>query len=159
MRTILMGVAMAVLAACASQEATTVTTDTPATASALDPNSEAHLWLEEVEGEQALAWVRAQNERSLAVLENDARFKGYYDAALAISTSKERIPLRLDPQGLRLQFLAGRCARARHLAASGAGRLWRRQGHVGDAARHRRAGGEGRQELGLQGRLVPSARV
>ena len=92
MRTILMGVAMAVLAACASQEATTVTTDTPATASALDPNSEAHLWLEEVEGEQALAWVRAQNERSLAVLENDARFKGYYDAALAISTSKERIP-------------------------------------------------------------------
>jgi prolyl oligopeptidase len=32
--------------------------------------------------------VRAQNERSLKVLENDARFKGYYDAALKISTSK-----------------------------------------------------------------------
>ncbi len=100
MRTILMGVAMAVLAACASQEATTVTTDTPsATASALDPNSEAHLWLEEVEGEQALAWVRAQNERSLAVLEGDPRFKGYYDAALAISTSKERIPYGSIRQG------------------------------------------------------------
>jgi prolyl oligopeptidase len=87
-----MGVAMAVLAACASQEATTVTTDTPASASALDPNSEAHLWLEEVEGDKALAWVRGENERTLGVLENDPRFKGYYDAALAISTSKERIP-------------------------------------------------------------------
>ncbi len=72
-----------------------MTTDTPAaaaSAASLDPNSDAHLWLEDVEGERALAWVRSQNERSLAVLENDPRFKGYYDAALAISTSKERIP-------------------------------------------------------------------
>jgi len=87
-----MGVASAVLAACASQEATTVTTSTPAAAASLDPNSGAHLYLEEVEGADALAWVRAQNERSLAVLENDPRFKGYYDAALTIATSKERIP-------------------------------------------------------------------
>lgn len=71
-----------------------MTTDTAATAAAnaLDPKSEAHLYLEEVEGAEALAWVRKQNERSLAVLEGDPRFKGYYDAALAISTSKERIP-------------------------------------------------------------------
>ena len=33
-----------------------------------------YLWLEEVEGERALAWVREQNERSLAVLESDPRF-------------------------------------------------------------------------------------
>ncbi len=91
MRTILMGVAAAVLAACASQEETTVTADSaPVAAKAID--REAHLYLEEVEGERALAWVRSQNERSLAVLENDPRFQGYYDAALAIATSKERIP-------------------------------------------------------------------
>jgi hypothetical protein len=83
MRTVLMGVAAAVLAACVSQEATTVTT-------AVD--REKHLYLEEVEGAEALAWVRSQNERTLAILENDARFKGYYEAALGIATSQARIP-------------------------------------------------------------------
>src|SRR5690606_4894230 len=34
----------------------------------------------------------SQNERSLAVLQGDPRYQGYYDAALAIATSKERIP-------------------------------------------------------------------
>ncbi len=102
MRTILMGVAAAVLAACASQEATTVTI-TPA-ANPLDPNSEAHLYLEEVEGADALAWVRGQNERTLAVLEGDPRFKGYYDAALSISTSKERIPYGAIRQGQVYNF-------------------------------------------------------
>lgn len=105
MRWILACVAAAALAAYASQEATTVTTDTAATASAigaanaLDPNSEAHLYLEEVEGEEALAWVRKQNERSLAVLEGDPRFKGYYEAALSIATSKARIPYGAIRQG------------------------------------------------------------
>ena len=69
-----------------------MTTSPASSANALDPNSDAHLYLEEVEGADALAWVRKQNERTLGVLEGDARFKGYYDAALAISTSKERIP-------------------------------------------------------------------
>ncbi len=55
-------------------------------------NPEAHLFLEEVEGEAAIAWVRAQNERSLKVLQEDPRYQGYYDAALKIATSKERIP-------------------------------------------------------------------
>jgi len=90
MRTILMGVAVAVLAACASQEETTVTAPTTAQTPAID--REAHLYLEEVEGERALNWVRTQNERSLAVLEGDPRFQGYYDAALKIATSQERIP-------------------------------------------------------------------
>src|SRR6218665_3603114 len=84
MRFVLAGVAAAVLAACATQEETSLT------AKAID--RDAHLYLEEVEGADALAWVRAQNERSLKVLEGDARFQGYYDAALKIATSKERIP-------------------------------------------------------------------
>lgn len=88
MRTIWMGVAAAVLAACASQEETTVTAQEPAAAI----NRDAHLYLEEVEGADALAWVRGENERTLGVLEKDARFQGYYDAALKIATSQERIP-------------------------------------------------------------------
>ena len=82
----------------------TTTTSQASPASALDPNPDAHLYLEEVEGAEALAWVRKQNERSLAVLENDPRFKGYYDAALAISTSKERIPYGAIRQGQVYNF-------------------------------------------------------
>lgn len=85
------GVAMAVLAACAPQKEMRVTDTATGKASAAF-DSEAHLYLEEVEGEKALDWVRAQNERSLAVLMGDPRYQGYYDAALAIATSKERIP-------------------------------------------------------------------
>jgi prolyl oligopeptidase len=86
MRFVLAGMTAVALAACSPQEEVKVTSD------ALDPKSDAHLYLEEVEGTEALAWVRSQNERSLAVLEGDARYQGYYDAALKIATSAERIP-------------------------------------------------------------------
>lgn len=49
-------------------------------------------YLEEVEGKPALDWVKAQNTRSLNVLENDARYKGLLDDALKIVNSKDRIP-------------------------------------------------------------------
>ena len=55
-------------------------------------NSEGDLWLEEVEGEAALAWVRKQNERSLADLKADPRYAANEAAAIEILTSKERIP-------------------------------------------------------------------
>ncbi|MEM9284070.1 MAG: prolyl oligopeptidase family serine peptidase [Verrucomicrobiota bacterium] len=51
-----------------------------------------HLWLEEVEGDRALNWVRKQNERSLADLESDPEYAEYKEAALEILTSNERIP-------------------------------------------------------------------
>lgn len=50
------------------------------------------LWLEEVEGERALAWVRERNTRSLGLLESDPRFAGLNADALAILTSSDRIP-------------------------------------------------------------------
>ena len=64
MRTILLGVAAAVLAACASREAATVTTQKPAVAI----NRETHLYLEEVEGAEALAWVRAMGEFGIVLI-------------------------------------------------------------------------------------------
>ena len=58
-----------------------------AAADATDP----HLWLEDIEGERALNWVREQNAQSQAELEADPRFAAMHAEAKAILTSKERI--------------------------------------------------------------------
>jgi prolyl oligopeptidase len=52
-----------------------------------DPNA----YLEEIEGDQALAFARAENARSLSVLQGDPRYAGLYADALAIATAKDRI--------------------------------------------------------------------
>lgn len=50
-----------------------------------------YLWLEEVEGPNALAWARGQNEVSLAELEAHPLFEPIHDRALEILTSDDRI--------------------------------------------------------------------
>lgn len=50
-----------------------------------------HLWLEEVEGDAALAWVQEQNDRSLGVLTGDKRYAGLEADALEIVNSTDRI--------------------------------------------------------------------
>ena len=57
-------------------------------AAAVDPRE----YLEEVEGEAALNWVRTQNDRSLAELQADPRYGSFEAEALAIVNSKDRIP-------------------------------------------------------------------
>ena len=70
----------------------------PAQAAALDLSPAAvkardeFLWLEEVEGERALAWVREQNARADAVLKGDPRYEGFRRDALEILTATDRIP-------------------------------------------------------------------
>src|SRR4051794_27273929 len=49
-------------------------------------------WLEDVEGEAALDWVRRQNARSLAQLQGDPRYPTFYRDALAVVTAPDRIP-------------------------------------------------------------------
>ena len=51
-----------------------------------------YLWLEEVEGERAMAWVKAQNETSLGTLQGDPRYQPLHDQALAILEARDRIP-------------------------------------------------------------------
>lgn len=63
-----------------------------------------HAWLEEVEGERALAWVRKQNERSLGELESDSRFAEYEKEARRILNSKERIPYGRIRDGMVYNF-------------------------------------------------------
>nr|WP_067678448.1 prolyl oligopeptidase family serine peptidase [Tsuneonella dongtanensis] len=50
------------------------------------------LWLEETRSEEALAWVRAQNERVAQTLGEDPRFAQLQADALAILDAKDRIP-------------------------------------------------------------------
>ena len=57
-------------------------------ATANDP----HLWLEDVGGERALAWVRERNAESRQVLEAHPRFATMRDGFRAILDSREKIP-------------------------------------------------------------------
>src|ERR1700761_2496120 len=50
------------------------------------------IWLEDVNGSRAMSWVRAENARTLGVLEADPRYAGLYDEARALSEAKDRIP-------------------------------------------------------------------
>lgn len=63
-----------------------------------------YLWLEEVEGDEALAWVRAQNERSLAELKADPHYAGFEADALEALTSSERIPYGTVRDGMVYNF-------------------------------------------------------
>ena len=70
---------------------------TPASAAALmtqDPaaSDDPHLWLEDVLGDDALAWVRERNAQSREVIEAWPRFGQTRDQLRAILDSKEQIP-------------------------------------------------------------------
>ena len=76
------------LAAAAAALMTTLAhAQTPA-AEAEDP----HLWLEEIERERPLAWVRERNTRSLGVLQSDPRYARFHADALRILEATDRIP-------------------------------------------------------------------
>ncbi|MEY9420809.1 prolyl oligopeptidase PreP (S9A serine peptidase family) [Bradyrhizobium japonicum] len=49
------------------------------------------LWLEEIEGPDAVAWARAENEKTLGVLQSDLRYRHFYEQALSILQAKDRI--------------------------------------------------------------------
>ena len=65
------------------------------------PEQDPYIWLEEARSEEALAWVRAENTRTLNVLEADPRFEALKNEALAIFDSEDRIPfVSFRPDGL-----------------------------------------------------------
>lgn len=49
------------------------------------------LWLEEVDGEQAMTWVKEHNQKTLSVLQQEPMYASIYDRLLAIYNAKERI--------------------------------------------------------------------
>ncbi|KAA9131695.1 S9 family peptidase [Marinihelvus fidelis] len=63
-----------------AMDTSTVNTDDP------------YLWLEDIEGEKALDWARAQNEKSLAELEARPEFQPLFEKNLAVYDSQDRYP-------------------------------------------------------------------
>ena len=59
---------------------------------ATDPADDPYLWLEDVEGDRALAWVEAQNAATAAELRATPLYDALYRDALAVVTSDDRIP-------------------------------------------------------------------
>ena len=51
-----------------------------------------YLWLEDVSSPRATAWVKAENAKSLGVLEKDPNYAGLSADALRISQAKDRVP-------------------------------------------------------------------
>ncbi|HYM33940.1 MAG TPA: prolyl oligopeptidase family serine peptidase, partial [Steroidobacteraceae bacterium] len=64
-----------------------------------DDAADPYRWLEDVHGERALAWVQAENAKTVAVLEKDSRFAGFYKSALEMAQAEDRIP--------NVSFIAG----------------------------------------------------
>jgi prolyl oligopeptidase len=65
------------------------------------PAGDPFTWLEEIRGERALEWARAENRRTLGELQGDPRYQLYYDRALEILQARDRIPgVVLRPDGL-----------------------------------------------------------
>jgi prolyl oligopeptidase len=64
----------------------------PVAANAATDSEDPYLWLEEVEGEKALAWVRERNATSTAELAENDEFRALEKRLLAIFDSDDRIP-------------------------------------------------------------------
>jgi prolyl oligopeptidase len=73
------------------------------------PDDDPYLWLEDVQGERALAWVRERNAESQAVLQARPEYAPTKQALLAVLDSKERIPqiTRIGPHVYNLWQDAG----------------------------------------------------
>ena len=56
-----------------------------------EPDDDPYLWLEDVEGDQALAWVKEQSARTFALLA-DAQYEADRDALLRVLDRPDRIP-------------------------------------------------------------------
>lgn len=95
MKKILSGTAIALLAislvACDSKKDKETVTDPTETASQSDWKNDPYLWLEEVEGKQALDWVNSRNRESLAVLTGDKRFEAFQARSLELYNAKDKI--------------------------------------------------------------------
>ena len=114
-------------------------------------------WLEDVQGEKALAWAREHNAKSTALLEARPEYKPIYARTLEILDSKEKIP---SPE------LLGETVYNFWKDDAHERGIWRRTSlasyrtaapAVGDGARRRRAREGGRQGAG-SGTARPASR-
>src|SRR3569623_420262 len=68
---------------------------------AAPPADDPFTWLEEIRGERALTWARAENARTLGELQSDPRYQANFDFALQILQARDRFPaVSMRPDGL-----------------------------------------------------------
>ncbi|WP_236596624.1 prolyl oligopeptidase family protein [Pseudoalteromonas sp. GCY] len=63
-----------------------------------------YLWLEEVEGKQALEWVTAQNDSSLKQLKSHSQYNHIFQNTLDIINDRSRIPYATERAGYYYNF-------------------------------------------------------
>jgi prolyl oligopeptidase len=63
-----------------------------APAATAPPSDDPYVWLEDVQGQRALDWVRARNGEARAVLEQHPRFEAMRSRILEVLDSREKIP-------------------------------------------------------------------
>lgn len=83
---------MILFRACSAIALAAILSSVPAGA-ALAQTVDPHLALEAVESPESLAWVKAQNDKTLPLLSADPRFAGLQAGALKILASKDRIAM------------------------------------------------------------------
>ncbi|MGN6526621.1 MAG: prolyl oligopeptidase family serine peptidase [Burkholderiaceae bacterium] len=93
-------------AAAAQDAAAPASAPTSASAPAASASSaeDPYLWLEKVDSPEAMAWVRAENRKTLDELERDPRFETYHQEALAIAQNRDRIPMASQVDGRIFNF-------------------------------------------------------
>ena len=124
---------------------------TPLDPAAADPFA----WLEDVDGDTALSWVRERNAHSAQVLDRPRLHRDRACGARGPRLGRQD-PARLEGRRALLQLLAGRRARARPVAPHDPRLLPHRRPRVGDGPRPRRPRGAGGRELGLARRERPA---
>ena len=85
-------------------DATTEVTEDTAMPAMTEAETDPLIWLEEVEGDAALAWVNSQNDRSLAAIKDIAVYDDNYAKALDLATSNDRIPYGSVRDGMVYNF-------------------------------------------------------
>ncbi|HKY80870.1 MAG TPA: prolyl oligopeptidase family serine peptidase [Sphingobium sp.] len=68
------------------------------------PADDHHVWLEDWTGPRAMQWVEAENRATVAVLQGDRRYQGFYEAALRIASAKDRIAMPMMIGGRIFNF-------------------------------------------------------
>ena len=88
MRTLFLSILLGALAASSVHAQSPAPKSMPQSAAA-DP----FLWLEDADSPRALAWAKAENDRSLGLLESDPRYASLHQEALKIVDATDRIPM------------------------------------------------------------------
>jgi len=120
----------------------------PAGAKPAQTTDDPYIWMEEIEGARALAWVHAHNDETLKVLKGDPSYESDLAAATTILTAQDRIPYGSIAGGQVYNFWQD------DVNVRG---LWRRA----SVAEYEKAQPQWETllDLGVEGRAVPAAEI